>query len=303
MSNVHVIFGFGPVGRTLATRLVAAGKEVRIVSRRPIQLAGATHVGLDASETANAIEASKGAAVIYNCVNADITRWLELLPPLYESMLSAAVQHHAKYVVMDNLYMYGPVKGPMVEDLPYRPNGPKSTLRGKLAEDILRSHAEGKVEAVLVRASDFFGPYVENALISRSTLLAMKAGKRFPTIGNLDAKHTFSYMPDVAAALEICGENPLAIGKVWHVPSLPAISVRGFLKNFGNEFGVTPKPMNANRFMLNILGVFNPMMKSLKETLYQWESDYVMDSTQFQTTFGLQPTPMKLAVQETIRSL
>lgn len=303
MSNVHVVFGCGPVGRTLATRLVAAGKEVRIVSRKPVSLIGAKHVSSDAAVTANAVAASKGADVIYNCINADITRWTELLPAVYDALLGAAVTHQAKYVVMDNLYMYGPVQGSINETLPYRPKGPKSSLRGKLADEILQAHKAGQVQAVLLRASDFFGPFVENAMMSRSTLLAMKAGKRFPTLGNLSARHTFSYMPDVAAALEICAENPAALGQVWHAPSLPAIPVREFLQAFGDELGVKPKPMNANRFMLNVLGLFNPVMASLKETLYQWESDYVMDSTRFQTTFGLQPTPMKVAVTETIRSL
>jgi hypothetical protein len=39
------------------------------------------------------------------------------------------------------------------------------------------------------------------------------------------------------------------------------------------------------------MGVFQPMMKELKETDYQRERAYVLDDSAARATFGLEPTP------------
>ena len=39
------------------------------------------------------------------------------------------------YVAVENLYAYGPVDGPMTEDLPLRPTTLKGRVRARLAEN------------------------------------------------------------------------------------------------------------------------------------------------------------------------
>jgi nucleoside-diphosphate-sugar epimerase len=299
MEAKHVIFGFGPVGRTLATRLVASGESVRIVSRRGTTIPGAEGLAADATNSSAARTAVRGAQVVYNCTNADYAQWPTLLPPLFAGILAAAVAEGAKYVYTDNLYMYGPVAGPMTEDLPNRAAGPKGALRAQLADDVRRA----KIPTVIVRASDFFGPFVESALLGSPTLRAIQAKKAVPVIGNPDMPHAFTYMPDLAATLEIAGRDDRANGQIWHAPTLEAISTREMVARFGDLLGERPKLMVAGRPILTVLGLFNPLMRTLKETLYQWESPYRLDSRRFQSTFGLRPTPLDQALRETVAAL
>jgi nucleoside-diphosphate-sugar epimerase len=303
MTSKHVIFGFGPVGRTLATRLVAAGESVRIVTRKRHTIPGAEPWKTDAAIADNARKAAKDAEVIYNCTNVDYTKWPELLPPLYQSILQAAISNQAKYVYMDNLYMYGPVTGPMTEALPNAATGPKGALRGQLANDVLKAHQSGKVCAVILRASHFYGPFVENAVLSLSALKAIQSGKSVPVLGNPNLPHSLTYMPDVAAALEIAGRDPRADGQIWHIPSAPAVSIRQTIEEFAAAIGKPTKLMVATRPLVTIFGLFSPLMRSLKETLYQWESPYILDSQKFQTTFDLHPTPRADAIRQTVASM
>ena len=89
---LHVVFGTGQVGVALAARLAAQGVAVRTVSRhRPATLAeGVDWRAADATDPEAAADAAKGAAVVYQCLNAPYTGWPKLFPPLQRGVLAAA---------------------------------------------------------------------------------------------------------------------------------------------------------------------------------------------------------------------
>ena len=55
--------------------------------------------------------------------------------------------------------------------------------------------------------------------------------------------------------------------------------------------------------MLHILGVFIPIMKEFPEMLYQYEQDYVFDSSKFENRFGVKATLPEEGVRILINSL
>ena len=111
--QLHVVFGAGQVGRVLSSRLGEMGLAVRAVSRsRPVELPdGVDWRPADASDPEAAAAAAEGASVIYQCLNAPYTNWPERFPPLQRGVLSAAEQHGALLVSLENLYGYGPTAG------------------------------------------------------------------------------------------------------------------------------------------------------------------------------------------------
>lgn len=118
---LHVVFGTGQVGLTLAARLAGLGFAVRTVSRhRPATLAdGVDWRAADAADPEAATDAAKGASVVYQCLNAPYTQWPKLFPPLQRGVLTAAERTDALLVTLENIYGYGPTGGkPMAEDLP-----------------------------------------------------------------------------------------------------------------------------------------------------------------------------------------
>src|ERR1700694_5347238 len=118
--RLHVVFGTGQVGLTLAARLAELGFAVRAVSRhRPATLAG----GVDwrpagGPHPAGPTDAAKGASVVYQCLNAPYTKWPELFPALQRNVLIAAEHTDALLVTLENVYGYCPTGGAAVsEDL------------------------------------------------------------------------------------------------------------------------------------------------------------------------------------------
>lgn len=67
---LHTVFGAGPIGQSLAKQLLAAGCQVRLVSRRGTSVDGALALPLDASKPADALKAADGAETIYNCTKS-----------------------------------------------------------------------------------------------------------------------------------------------------------------------------------------------------------------------------------------
>ena len=70
--GLHVVFGTGQVGSTLTAHLAGLGIAVRAVSRHrpPALAAGTDWRAADAADPEAAADAAKGAAVIYQCLNA-----------------------------------------------------------------------------------------------------------------------------------------------------------------------------------------------------------------------------------------
>ena len=48
------------------------------------------------------------------------------------------------------------------------------------------------------------------------------------------------------------------------------------------------------------MGLFMPVMKESFEMLYQYDRDYVFDSSKFEKTFGLSATPVETAIKKIV---
>jgi nucleoside-diphosphate-sugar epimerase len=157
--SAHVVFGAtGAIGRAVVAELVRRGETVRAVSRGGRAPEGARGVAADAADPAQAVAAAAGSAVVYHCAQPPYTKWPELFPALTRSILGAAESSGAKLVFSDNLYAYGPVDGPLREDLPAIAQGRKGRTRVAMAAESLAAHRAGRVRVAIGRAADYYGP-------------------------------------------------------------------------------------------------------------------------------------------------
>lgn len=108
----------------------------------------------------------------------------ELGPPMMTGMLAGAESAGAKFVFMDNLYMYGPQTEPLREDLPLTTYGRKPATRAELTRMWREAHDAGRVEVAAVRASDFYGPGVGTAALGDLSFGRIAQGKAAQVIGD-----------------------------------------------------------------------------------------------------------------------
>ncbi len=301
--RLHVVFGAGQVGRALSARLAELGLAVRVISRhRPAALVdGVDWRAADASDADAATDAAKGAAVVYQCLNAPYTNWPELFPPLQRGVLSAAESNDALMVSLENVYGYGPTGGrPLTEDLPLVATTVKGRTRTGMTQELLAAAAAGRVRIAIGRASDFFGPGVIETTLGERVFASALAGKRADFLGDPDLPHTYSYVPDVAAGLATLGTDERAVDGAWHLPGPETVTTRQLLELVAAEVGHPVAVRSVPKLALRALGLFNPMIRALAEMAYEFEEPFVLDTSKYQSTFGSAGTPLTTAIASTV---
>lgn len=301
--NRYVVFGTGQVGRPLVETLVAAGHQVIAVNRSGAgRLAGASVVGGDATDPDFTTEVCAGASAAFFCLNApNYERWTEEFPPLQRGVLAGAAAAGARLVVLDNLYAYGPSRGAaLVETMPANPTSAKSATRAAMTEELLAAHRAGQVQVAIGRASDFFGPGATRSALGSTVFGAALAGKTAQVMGDPDQSHSYSYTPDVAAALAILGTADGATGEVWHLPISETRTTRRLVDSIFQTAGARPRLLAAGGLTLRALGLVKPAMREYLHTLYQFTGPWVVDDTKFRTAFGDPTTPLDEAIASTL---
>lgn len=261
---------------------------------------GVEVVAADVTDPAAARKVCEGAAVVFHCASGPYGRWAQTLPPIMNGIIAGATAAGAKLVYGDNLYAYGPVDGPIREDLPYRPIGPTTRARAEVATTLMNAHAAGTVRATIGRASDFYGPRARQSKVGDGVFARAIAGKPAQTLGDPDTLHTYTFIDDFAAGLVTLAQRDEALGQVWHIPSAETVTTRRFIEMVFEQIQRPARLQTLPKFMISMLGVFLPLLRAVQETLYQSERQWVVDDSKFARAFGSRPTPHTQAIAETL---
>jgi nucleoside-diphosphate-sugar epimerase len=302
--SLHVVFGAtGAIGSAVVGELLRRGHNVRAVSRRGQAPEGAQGVAADASDPAQAAAAAAGAAVIYHCASPPCTRWPELFPALTRSILGAAESGGARLVFAGNLYAYGPVGGPLREDLPPSARGRKGRTRAEMAGQLLGACRDGRARIVIGRASDYYGPGGTGSIAGETLFGRILAGKKPQWTGKPGQPHTFCFLPDIARGLLLLADRPAADGQIWHLPAAGPLTARQFFDLVAEAAGkpVSVRARVAGPALLAVAGIVSPLLREMRETTCQFRAPFVIDSGKFEAAFGrLEPTPHRDAVKQTL---
>ncbi len=304
MSNLHVIFGTGPLGRAVAEELVKRGKTVLRVNRsgKAEGLSQSVEVVAgDAYSPQFTCHITKGAEVVYQCAQPAYHQWTEKFPALQNSILESTAKNSAKLVIADNLYMYGdPNSEAISETSPQHPHTKKGKLRKQMADMALEAHRSGKLQVAISRPSHYFGPSYD--ITANFMFLPALKGKSLQLLGKADVPHSFSYVPDAGRAMGILGTSEQSWGQVWIPPIMPTMTQRKFAQKVWQAAGQsgTAKITLLNKWMLRLVGLFNPASRETVEMLYEFEKPYVVDFSKFEKTFGVTATPVDEAVERTL---
>lgn len=117
------------------------------------------------------------------------------------------------------------------------------------------------------------------------------SGGEVPVLGDTDLPHSCTNVADVAAALATLAERPEVDGRVWHLPTAPAVSTREIHRMIEERTGVPRRtvPLAGPR----PFGPFHrQFMDEYAEMFHQHTEPQILDSSAFEDRFGLLPTPL-----------
>lgn len=298
----NIVFGAGPLGLWVAQILVAQNKQVTVVNRTgkvAHKIPGQIKViAGDASDSADVYENCKSADAVFHCAMPPYTQWSDKFPLLTRGILEGVKKAGCQLIYGDNLYGYGDTKGsPITEDQPYKATGHKGKVRASMAEMLLN---ETDVKVVIARGSDFYGPLVENSAFGEIFFKAALSGKPANLLGAVDLPHTYTYIKDFAKALVNLSDHEDSFGQAWHVPNAPTITTRQLVAIVEEQIKKPIKIRVAGKHMVSLLGLFNPVLREMKEMMYEWEQPYIVEHKKYEDRFGNDSTPHDIAIMETI---
>ena len=300
---IAILGSGGAISDELVKELIARGEPVRLVSRNPKMVPGAAEaVAADLSIFGGALNAVAGCRIAFLLVGLpySLRIWRELWPRIMRNVIEAAKRSHARLVFFDNVYMYGKVDGAMTEETPCRPCSKKGEVRAEIATMLLNEIQAGNLTAMIARSADFYGPHARTGVPNILVFDRYAKGKAAMWLANDAVKHSLTFTPDAARSLVLLAENENAWNRTWHVPTMSDPPTgKQFVELVANEFTTTPKYRVLTRPMVWAAGWFDQTVRELYEMLYQYDSDYVFDSTKFTNAFNFQPTSYESGVHLT----
>ncbi len=302
--SLHTILGAnGTIATELIPVLKSEGVKIRLVSRNPKQIEGTEVVAADVLNREQVFQVVKDSDIVYLLVGLkyDIKVWEKDWPIIMRNVIDACKANGARLIFFDNVYMYGKVDGKMKESAPFNPCTKKGKVRAALDEMLIQEMNSGGLRAIIAKAADFYGPGATTTSVPYITIFEkLKKGKAAQCFVSANQIHTFTYTPDAARGLYMLAVTDNAYGQTWHLPSAsPAITLNQFISIAAKYMGAKTKVQILPRWLINMLALFIPIMKEMKEMLYQNEFPYEFDSSKFEDAFQFKPTSYEDGIKQT----
>ncbi len=296
----------GAIGIELAKELTHYTKDIRLVSRNPKKVNPNDQLfPADITNKDTLDKSIEGSEVVYVLVGFPytVTEWRKYWPSTVRNIIESCKKHGAKVVFFDNVYMYDPnhLDG-MDENTPLQPCSKKGAIRKEVADMITKEIETGTLTALIARSADFYGPAIDrNSVLNETATKNLAKGGRATWFCSLEKKHSYTFTPDATKATALLGNTPDAYQQVWHLPTAPnPMTGEEWVDAIAKELNVKPKAMAVPAWLVKTMGLFMPIMRELGEMLYQYDRDYVFNSTKFEKRFNFTPTPYLEGIKKMI---
>lgn len=298
----------GAIGIPLAKELAKYTDKIRLVSRNPRKVNETDELyPLDVNDMSKIEKAIEGSEVVYVVIGFQykLSVWQNVWPRFLKEVIDACIKHHAKLVFLDNVYMYDKSAIPyMTENSPVNAPSSKGKVRQQLHEMIMSEVEKGNLTALIARSADFYGPDNKSSALNLMVVDNFMKGKKAQAFGDIKKLHSYTFTPDAGRATALLGNTPDAYNQVWHLPTTKEkLTTEQWIRLIAEELKVEPKIQEVPVWLMKILGLFIPIMREFPEMIYQYDQDYIFDSSKFEKRFGISATSPKEGVRILVQSL
>ena len=309
----YALFGAtGTVGKALAERLAERGDSFRLVGRSEQRLQRdfrryeplVEYCVADLSDPAAAARAAEEVDTLFYTVGVPYPQFAQH-PKLTRNALEAAARAGVRhYIHLSTVYPYGTPQQEFVsESHPRNPVAFKGRMRKEQEDLVLAADNKGVMRTTILRPPDFYGPDSELSYVRAIFDAALKGGTA-NVIGPIDTPHEFIFVPDLAETLIALSEKEEAYGKAWNVAGPGLITTRQFAEQVFAAVDQKPRLRVAEKFLLRVMGLFNPFLREVVEMHYLWTTPVKLDDTLLRQLIpNLHKTPYSEGIRATIESM
>jgi nucleoside-diphosphate-sugar epimerase len=314
-SSALVLGASGGIGGEVARQLRDAGWQVRALkrglARKEERRDGLTWIRGNAMSREDVLRAARGCTVIVHAVNPPgYRRWAELVLPMLESTVAAAITERATIVLPGTVYNYGPDALPeLAEDAPQNPVTRKGAIRTEL-ERRLRAATRQGARVIIVRAGDFFGPRAGHNWFAQGLVKPSQPVAAVNLPGDRGVGHQWSYLPDVARTMvELLAQRaclePFAnfhMAGHWDADGTQlAVAIQRVV---AHRTGEVPAIRTFPWWLIRLAAPFVVTLRELLEMRYLWRQPVRMSNARLVAALGREPhTPLEQAVEATLVGL
>ena len=310
--QVRAFRATGTVGRALASKLAERGQTFRVVGRSEERLRRdfrayeplVEYCAADLSDPMATARAAAGVDTIFYTVGVPYPQFEQHPKRTRVALEAAAAAGVRHFVHLSTVYPYGvPQQDFVSESHPRNPTAFKGRMR-KEQEDLVQTADNPKgMRTTILRPPDFYGPDSELSYV-RAIFDAALRGGTANVIGPIDTPHEFIFVPDLAETLIAISEREEAYGKAWNVAGPGLITTRQFAEEVFATVHQKPRLRVAGKFMLRVLGLFNPFLREVVEMHYLWTTPVKLDDTCLRQLLpSLHKTPYPEGIRATMDAM
>lgn len=280
----------GIIGEELAKELkLNWTSAIKLVGRNPQKV----HEGdvlhkADLRNPAQVRQALKDTEIAYLTVGLPYNSriWLRDWELIMDNVIKGCIEQGTKLVYFDNTYAYPQDVNPQTEETALRSNGKKGIAKANTARLLLHALEEKKVEGVICRAPEFYGPGKTKGITNALLFESLRQGRKPKVLLRDDVLRTLIYTPDASKAMALIGNTPRAYGTTWHLPCDDnRLTYKAFIGLISRQLGREIKYIKLQRWIIELISLSNANLKETKELLPRYAMDNIFVSDKFKRAF------------------
>lgn len=298
----------GAIGVALAKSISEYTHAIRLVSRNPKAInPNDTCVPTDLKSPEAIDKAIKGSEVVYVTIGFQYKTkvWEDVWPPFIAKVIESCKKYGVKLVFFDNVYALDPADlANITEEAALKPCSKKGKVRAKVDRLLLEAMEMGKLNTIIARSPDFFGPIMDKSVLMTTVYQNLIKGKKAQWFCNSSKIHSVGYTPELAMGMATLGNDPTAYNAIWNLPvSQEKVTGSQWMSAFASALQVNDKQQVIPRWGLKLLGIVVPIMGELEEMSYQYQSDYFFNAGKYIANYNYEPLSYTTAIAKTLESL
>jgi nucleoside-diphosphate-sugar epimerase len=259
-------------------------------------------------------DAAAGCSVVVHALNPAYTKaaWSQQVPVFMRAAIEVATRLDALLMLPGNVYNYGSGMPPLLsEATPEQADTVKGRIRVAAEQQMARACESNGLQAVVIRAGDFFGSGTGSWFDRMLVKDLAKGVLNYP--GPMDVATPWAYLPDLARSFVQVAEQRARLarfermqfagynltGRQWQDALTEVAWEQGWLPAGG---GLKVKHLPWN--IVSALGMVLPTWGSLAEMRYLWTTPHALDSTRLAAIAGpATSTPLVDAIRTSLADL